>query len=348
MGKNRVKLHDVSAREREYLKKQKHHLEEKRRKLRDERKKYHAELEECQKKKELLERKLHHSTEQFFTVMEVAEETELKEVNQKIAWLSEECISREKEEKKYAEKIGHINAILSLLEDDGKKEDEAVLSGMDFLCAQEYERKRIAMELHDSTVQNLTNMVHKTELCMRVIDMDPIRAKLEMESLCNTIRESIDEMRGIIYNLRPMAIDDLGLGIAAERFIKQLQLDNPGKKIVFCLEGEEPELEPVVKLTIFRTLQEACNNAIKHAEADNICVRLSYGEDIELYIEDDGIGFQLDNLNLDGEDKKKHFGLSIMKERVIFMNGEFSIDSKEGRGTIISARIPGAKEEEKE
>lgn len=341
MEKNKIKSHEVVERERDYIKKEKHCLEEKRKHIKEEKRGYHIELDKYEKEKKGLERKLHHSTEQFFTVMEVSEETKLKEVNQRIARLSDKCVSMGEEEKEYTDRIEHLNAILSLLDDDENQEEKVMLSGTDFLCAQEYERKRIAMELHDSTVQNMTNMVHKAELCMRVIDMDPIRAKLEMESLCDTIRESIDEMRGIIYNLRPMAIDDLGLGIAAERFIKQFQLDHPMKKIHFSMEGNEPDLKSEVKLTVFRILQEACNNAIKHAEADNIYVRLIYGKKIELYIKDDGIGFRLNGLHLDGEDKKKHFGLSIMKERVIFMNGDFHIDSKEGGGTIIRVVIPG-------
>lgn len=343
MKNNEMKTQNRITREREYLKKQKRQLEEKKREIKEKKRICCAELDELRRRKEELEEKLHQSTEQFFTVMEVTEEKELKEVKQRIKTLKEECTAVENEEKNYVAEAGHTASILSLLEGENRKE-EVTLSGMDFLCAQEYERKRIAMELHDSTVQNLTNMVHKTELCMRVIDMDPIRAKLEMESLCNTIRETIDEMRGIIYNLRPMAIDDLGLGVAAERFIKQLQLDNPSKEICFTMEGEEMEIDSVVKLTLFRTLQEACNNAIKHADAGRINVRIVYGNQIELYIEDDGKGFNLDALNLNGTEKKKHFGLSIMKERVIFMNGEFNIDTEEGRGTVVKVVVPGETE----
>ena len=86
--------------------------------------------------------------------------------------------------------------------DGGLNED---VNGLKLLETQEIERKRIARELHDSTVQNLTNLVHKTELCTKLVDLDPIRAKLELQTMINTIKTTINDMRNIIYDLRPMS-----------------------------------------------------------------------------------------------------------------------------------------------
>ena len=82
---------------------------------------------------------------------------------------------------------------------------------------QEQESERIARDLHDSTVQNLTSMIHKIELCSKLIDMDPIRCKLELTMMSRTLRDIINDTRQMIYNLRPMSFDDIGLEITIER-----------------------------------------------------------------------------------------------------------------------------------
>jgi two-component system sensor histidine kinase DegS len=91
-------------------------------------------------------------------------------------------------------------------------------NGLSLLEAQEIERQRIARDLHDTTVQNLTSMVHKAELCIKLIDIDTVRAKLELNTMSNTIKTVINDMRGIIYNLKPMTLDDLGLTITVKRY----------------------------------------------------------------------------------------------------------------------------------
>ena len=208
------------------------------------------------------------------------------------------------------------------------------------LGVQEDERKRIARELHDSTVQNLTNMVHKTELCIKVVDMDPVRAKLELESMISTIRDTIDEMRGIIYNLRPMAIDDLGLVPTVDRYVKQMEMEHEGMDFLFEDAGEEPKLDATVKLTVFRIIQEACNNAVRHAQASKIRISLAFGSEIELKIKDNGIGFNRENLFKREKNEKKNFGLSIMKERALLLGADIEINSVMGKGTDIYVRIP--------
>ena len=90
------------------------------------------------------------------------------------------------------------------------------------LETQENERQRISRELHDSTVQNLTAMVHMTELCSKLVDMDPIRCKLELNKMIKNLGEIIDDTRKMIYNLRPMSFDDIGLDITIERTLDKL------------------------------------------------------------------------------------------------------------------------------
>lgn len=212
-----------------------------------------------------------------------------------------------------------------------------------FLNIQESEKNRIARELHDTTVQNLTSLVHKTELCMKLVDMDTVRAKLEMQTMINTLKDSINELRQIIYGLKPMSLDDFGLSVTVRKFIEQLNLEIK-PKFFLEIEGFEPkDIDPVVSLTLFRIIQEACNNVIKHAQAERVDILIDYMDDlINVIVIDDGKGFDHD------EDVKKKnplsgFGLSIMKERTYLLSGTLKIDYNDENnktGTKIIVSIP--------
>ena len=105
-------------------------------------------------------------------------------------------------------------------------------------------------------------------------------------------------------------------------------------------------LKSVLKLTIFRIIQESCNNAIKHSQAENITIEVKKdGELLEVTIIDDGIGFDVSNLDNLKRQNYSGFGLSMMRERVYLLSGEFSINSEIGRGTIISVKVPFLEED---
>ena len=210
------------------------------------------------------------------------------------------------------------------------------------LEAQELERQRIARDLHDSTVQNLTNCVHKLEYISKIIDTDPERSKMELIMLEKNTRTVINEMREIIYNLRPMSFEDIGIDVTIEREL--IHLENIGNiKINYTVNGKaDDNIKPVISLTIFRIVQEACNNAIKHSKASSIDVVLNYNSNnIELSISDDGVGFDLDLYdNNNPDDINSGFGLSMMKERVFLLSGKFNIKSSKNKGTIINVVVP--------
>lgn len=210
--------------------------------------------------------------------------------------------------------------------------------GLGILEAQEVERQRIARDLHDTTVQNLTSLVHKSELCIKLIDIDIIRSKLELNNMSNTLKMIINDMRGIIYNLKPMILDDLGLTITIQRYANRIMnLNNIHVKVT---SNEEPkEILSVIKLTIFRIIQEACNNIVKHAKASSITIDIIYqNSTINVVIADDGVGFR--RSNLESSEQVSSFGLSIMKERVTLLSGTLDIKSEEGKGTIVSVTVP--------
>ena len=210
------------------------------------------------------------------------------------------------------------------------------------LEAQELERQRIARDLHDSTVQNLTNCVHKLEYISKIIDTDPERSKMELIMLEKNTRTVINEMREIIYNLRPMSFEDIGIDVTIEREL--IRLENIGNiKINYTVNGKaDDNIKPVISLTIFRIVQEACNNAIKHSKASSIDVVLNYNSNnIELSISDDGVGFDLDLYdNNNPDDINSGFGLSMMKEIVFLLSGKFNIKSSKNKGTIINVVVP--------
>lgn len=218
--------------------------------------------------------------------------------------------------------------------------------GVEILETQELERQRIARDLHDSTIQNLTNLMYKTELCLKLIDMDTIRVRLELATLISQIRCTINDMREIIYDLKPMVIQDLGLVPAIEVFAKKYMEQNHIQVIINSTK-ENPNILPVINLTIYRIVQEACNNIVKYANASICEINLTYNDkELQLVVEDNGDGMLLDELEKKGSCYNSGFGLSFMKERTLLLSGNFEIESTKGKGTKITVIIPYRKQEE--
>lgn len=204
------------------------------------------------------------------------------------------------------------------------------------LKTQELERNRIANDLHDSTVQNLTTLIHKTELIEHLIDIDPVRAKIELLSINDTVRNIIQEMREIIFDLRPMSISDLGLWASIRTYVDNVQQNCELQiKVEISKTAEALKLEDLVSMTIYKTLQEAVNNCIKHARASKVELSVEYdGAAIVISVKDDGIGFSLEEVS-----QKEKYGLKIMQERTNLLSGKMEINTSK-RGTELFFRIP--------
>lgn len=211
--------------------------------------------------------------------------------------------------------------------------------GLHILESHEAERNRIARDLHDSSVQSLTGLVHKTELCMRLADMDTVRVKLELQTMSETIKTIINGMREIIYDLRPMSLDNLGLAVTIDAYCLQLKKSHE-IEVIFQNPEEEPELPSIWKVTLYRVLQEACRNVIKHANASRLDIILSYEEKkLKLVVKDNGNGFDTTG-GMENSKKQAHsFGLSMMKERVKLLGGTIQIQSAVGEGTTVCVEI---------
>lgn len=212
--------------------------------------------------------------------------------------------------------------------------------GLNLLEAQEKERQRIAADLHDSTVQNLTSLFHKTELSFKLIDIDSVRAKLELSSMSNTIKLIIDEMRDIIFNLKPMSLCDLGLILTIDRYIDQLKKEHD-IQIEFYHNEENMNVVPVINTTLFRIIKEACTNVIKHAKATLLEINIEYYQDtITVSISDNGVGFNIEEYKDNNKIQLSNFGLSIMQERVALLSGTMKIDTSKGKGTKVTVAVP--------
>lgn len=221
-----------------------------------------------------------------------------------------------------------------------EENEDSEINSLGILKGQEIERQRIAMELHDSTVQVLTNLVHKCEICSKFMEVDITRSKLELEVMSKTLKEIINEIRNIIYDLRPMSFDDIGLDVTIERIVS-IALKTTDMDIVFKVKGKKTLIGEVESLTLIRILQESINNSIKYSEGKRINIELEYLEDkINLKIMDDGKGFEVNKLKKNDENKLTGFGLSIMKERVYLLKGNIDIKSEIDKGTEIKVTIP--------
>ncbi|HOA55524.1 MAG: sensor histidine kinase [Acetivibrionales bacterium] len=220
------------------------------------------------------------------------------------------------------------------------------LLGLKIIKAQEEERQRVARDIHDGPAQMLSNVVLKAEICERLIDVDLDQARNELQNLKKIVRDSLQDVRKIIYNLRPMSLDDLGLIPTLQRYILTFQ-EESGISVSFITKGSEPELKSVISLTVFRIVQEALSNVAKHARANNAVMQLEFLEkNLKLYVYDDGIGFDTAKLNDRNEDITSGFGLVSMRERVELLGGDMRISSEPGKGTRLNIIIPFTQEEE--
>ena len=264
--------------------------------------------------------------------------------HRKIAELQEEQKQVEELEFKIAE-ITSVIKVVKKDEDEIGSDEADTDTRLALLNSVETERQRIARDLHDSTTQSLTSLVHKTELCTKLIDKDPVRCKLELFSVNKCLREIIEDMRGLIYDLRPMSFDDIGFDVTVERSLDKFKRFN-NINCVYKVEGKPYPIDNVVQITLLRVIQEACNNAIKHASASNLIVSMKYKDSqLKLMIQDDGRGFDVSSIQSVSRDDNTGFGLSMMKERVYLLSGKLDIQSSPGNGCSICVTIPILKEE---
>jgi two-component system sensor histidine kinase DegS len=208
--------------------------------------------------------------------------------------------------------------------------------GAQVIRSQEEERRRVARDIHDGPAQAIANIVFRAEVCERLIDSDPARAKAELKALREHIRNTLAEIRKIIFDLRPMALDDLGLAPTI-RGVLDVFREQYGLVAEIAVIGKERRLEPHIEIGVFRVVQEALNNIIKHAQASSIRVRIEFAAaGVTVLVEDDGKGFEMTEAEL----PSGHYGIMGMRERMQLLNGKLTIKSAPRRGTRVTVSVP--------
>lgn len=201
--------------------------------------------------------------------------------------------------------------------------------------AAEEERKRVARELHDETGQALAAILVRLRLLERAED-DVTRRELVRE-LRDQAAEALEGVRRFARGLRPPALDDLGLVAAVANHARGIERTGELEITVVADDFDAEGLAPEAELTIYRNIQEALSNVLRHAHATRAEIRLSReGDDVVAVIEDDGRGFSPEAVERAGTG----LGIFGMKERAEYLDGELTIDSAPGRGTRVVVRIP--------
>lgn len=206
--------------------------------------------------------------------------------------------------------------------------------------AQEKERLRISLQMHDGPAQSMSNLVLRAEICQRLMDRDLDQARAELSSLKTAINTALQDTRKFIFDLRPMTLDDLGLVPTLRRFATQFGEKN-NLEVNLMVQNMESRLPNHYEVTIFRFIQEALNNIAKHASASQARVLLdSSNGALQIVVEDDGNGFHVGE-TLGDDSQRRNMGIASMRQQVeAMLRGEFGIESAIGRGTRVAAAIP--------
>lgn len=205
--------------------------------------------------------------------------------------------------------------------------------------AQEAERQRLSKQMHDGPAQALSNFIIQAEIAARFLDMEPAKAKEELENLKNSAMSTFQKVRLFITELRPMMLDDLGLVPTIRRYVDSFK-EQTGAEATIVLKGSERRLEPFIEVMVFRAIQELMGNAIRHnADATvkpQITVQMAIEDTmVRVLVSDTGKGFALEDLS-----RTKGLGLKLIRERVELLGGTVNIDSSPGQGARVAFQIP--------
>jgi two-component system, NarL family, sensor histidine kinase UhpB len=220
--------------------------------------------------------------------------------------------------------VGTFNAMVDRLAEERRAGARAALT------AQERERLRVGQALHDEAGQTLTAITLEVE---RAASEGPPAQREQMAALAAQLHASLDEIRRISRDLRPEALDDLGLINALIALTSRADRQG-GLRIERGLSADLPPLSTEIELVIYRVAQEALTNVLRHARAARCVVTLKrVGGELELNVSDDGIGMPT---QLDGET----IGIEGMRERALLGGGRLTIASRSGEGTQVTLRLP--------
>ena len=216
----------------------------------------------------------------------------------------------------------------------GKKSSASEMIEM-VIRAQEAERHRLSNQMHDGPAQALANFILQAEIAARLFEIDQVRAKEELGNLKTSASSTLQKVREFIFQLKPMMLDDLGLGPTIQRYVEDVK-GQTNLDIRLMTSGMDMRLEQYVEVMIFRAIQELLGNVVRHGQASQVKVQLdAAGGEIKISVDDNGKGFDVASLA-----ETTGMGLKVIQDRVNMLGGEMDIDSVPGQGTRISFAIP--------
>ena len=208
-------------------------------------------------------------------------------------------------------------------------EAERRRAGSAALRAQEEERARVARDLHDEVNQSLTGLLLRLEAVREAAPPELESQLTETQALAN---QAMGELLSLASQLRPTALDDLGLAAALAGQVEQVKRSGVAAELI--VEGDFPDLDDDVQLVVYRVAQEALTNAARHSEAKRIAASLRRsGGGVELEVADDGRGFAFDQ-------SQNGLGINGMRERALLIGAELTIESRPGHGTTVRLSVP--------
>ncbi len=181
--------------------------------------------------------------------------------------------------------VAQVGAVFNYLSGDLQRLDEHFENtenkrqiAIRIIKAQENERRRIAREIHDGPAQAMSNVVLKAEICEKMAEVDMLKAIVELRSLKDIVRNCLKDVRRVIYDLRPMSIDDLGLRPTLQKYIENFSTEH-AIKIDFRVKGDDNRIKDSnIALAVFRVVQECLNNINKHANATHVSIQIECTE----------------------------------------------------------------------
>lgn len=265
---------------------------------------------------------------------------EIDKLNQENEYLNKQLEDFHNQKNLIDTKIFKLNDLLNNRCDDNYKDPLEVLN------VQEIERQRIARDIHDTVVQNISALIYKNEFVLNIIDTDANRAKLELSVNNNILKNCINELRSIIFNLRPMSLNDLDIKSSLNNIISHIQ-DSTEMIIDYRLSHDGTEVKSVILISIVRIIQELCNNSIKHSKGTTIKIDININHKCcNINYEDDGVGYHIEDLTSYKKDNTG-FGLSIMKDRIELLGGTICFDNNRKKGIHYNITIPICEENNK-
>lgn len=205
--------------------------------------------------------------------------------------------------------------------------------------AQEEERVRIARSLHDDTAQSISMLIIDLERLGALTPADRPDILRIITDAQNVATRLLENLRKIIWDLRPSILDDLGL-YSAIRWFARTNLERAGVRVDFSTDSEDMRLPPHLETMLFRIAQEAISNVLRHARAGKVSIRIWTAEGyIWLEIKDDGRGFDMEKTTREAFERKQ-LGLLGIQERVSLVGGEVNVESVPGVGTCLQLHVP--------